>query len=222
VVICRQNKKHHTRTKKVPSEVLGTLCEKLVTPVTNILANESRSLPHPINAERLKPYLQNDQTLQSPIGLDNQLTLPVECLPDNALGAVAKPLIESNDSGNDNIFQSLKLVGKKLVNGQTHYKMRWHNYPPKFDSWENVENLQLDPQLIENYKSRQTDTNINDLSEREYRPERKKMPIQTDRVTQSKTKRMNALKFRRKLLHKISFLYGHYYRKEELYLYFFF
>ena len=40
------------------------------------------------------------------------MIIPVECLPDNSLGAVAKPLIESNDPDNDSIFQALKLVGK--------------------------------------------------------------------------------------------------------------
>jgi len=52
----------------------------------------------------------------------------------------------------DNVYFVEEVIGKKIVNGKTHYLLKWKDYGEEDNTWEPVENLKGACDLVEEYE----------------------------------------------------------------------
>lgn len=76
-----------------------------------------------------------------------------------------------NSSKDANIFEVEKLVGKRVIKGVTHYRVKWLGWLEKDNTWQSVEDLQC-PQMICHFEDELKEKREKQKAARKYRSKR--------------------------------------------------
>lgn len=58
----------------------------------------------------------------------------------------------NSEAEEDNIFLVEEIIGKKIVDGTTFYRVKWQNFPKSNATWEPMTNLTSCPEVVDEYE----------------------------------------------------------------------